>query len=67
MARLPRFERGTCRLGGGCSILLSYRREGAGPILRSIAGARINRAVLSRSPIALPYRTPLSHPPVALY
>lgn len=30
MARLPRFERGTCRLGGGCSILLSYRREGAG-------------------------------------
>ena len=26
MARLRRFERPTCRLGGGCSILLSYRR-----------------------------------------
>ncbi len=26
MARLARFERTTCRLGGGCSILLSYRR-----------------------------------------
>jgi hypothetical protein len=27
MARLARFERTTCRLGGGCSIQLSYRRE----------------------------------------
>ena len=26
LARLPRFERGTFRLGGGRSILLSYRR-----------------------------------------
>ena len=30
LARLMRFERTTFRLGGGCSILLSYKRISKG-------------------------------------